>query len=110
MRRFVTPAFSPLRRPRSLRPTAAVWPDGQRVILPGMPSVIARVVDTGGHFRGLNKVVRVAGHEPLDVCVDTPQSRERYLPEIGVVEIVPGDNFEGGRAVASGRTAPGSVA
>ena len=94
----------------SLAGDDAVWPYGQRVTLPGFPSVVARVVDTGSNFRGAGKAVRVLAHEPIDVCVSGPGSLERYIPRTGEITIVPGDNFEGGRAVAMARATPGSAA
>lgn len=69
-----------------------VWRYGQRVSFPSIdPDATFRVVDTGGHFHGpiwdvatqgepppvgkgteypSLKVIRVVGHEPIDVCVD----------------------------------------
>ena len=36
-----------------------------------------RLVDTGGHFFGDSKVVKVAGYEPIDVCRREKPPRER---------------------------------
>lgn len=68
----------------SLAGDYTVFRDGQRLVIPalGEPSeewqgrtgeaqYVARVVDTGGHFYGPNKVYRNPGHEPIDVCVRT---------------------------------------
>lgn len=76
-----------------------VFPYGQRVGISAWPSVTFRVVDTGGHFHGVNKVYRVVGEEPLDVCV---ASASTAVPKKNVTAtIYPGDNFEEGRAVAT---------
>jgi hypothetical protein len=76
----------------------AVWPYGQRIVLDEWPNAIFRVVDTGGHFRGANKVYRALGHEPLDICVDSSKTK---LPKTTTARILAGDNFAGGRAVAT---------
>ena len=68
-----------------------IWPDGQRISLSPWPNVIFRIVDTGGHFHGSNKVFRVVGEEPLDICVD---SSKTIVPKKNVTAtICPGDNF-----------------
>lgn len=36
-----------------------------------------RLVDTGGHFYGKSKVVKVAGYEPIDVCRRAKPPQER---------------------------------
>lgn len=67
-----------------------VFPDGQRLILSAWPGVVFRVVDTGGHFFGAKKVYRVAGYEPLDIAVDSPNTK---VPKLVDAKIVPGDHF-----------------
>lgn len=76
----------------------AVWPYGQRVVFDEWPNAVFRVVDTGRNFRGANKVYRVLGHEPLDICVTDPKTK---LPKTTTARILAGDNFAGGRAVAT---------
>jgi len=76
----------------------AVWPYGQRILFNEWPNATFRVVDTGGNFRGANKVYRVLGHEPLDICVDSSKTK---LPKTTTARILAGDNFAGGRAVAT---------
>lgn len=91
----------------SLAGDDSVWPYGQRVVIPELgEDLIFRVVDTGGNFRGTGKLVRVAGHEPVDVCVD---SKTTKLPKTATARVVPGDNFERGREVASANITPGAV-
>lgn len=75
-----------------------IWPYGQRVVLEAWPGVSFRVVDTGGHFHGVNKIYRVAGYEPLDIAVN---SSTTPVPKLMNARIIPGDNFEGGKAVAA---------
>ena len=78
-----------------------IWPDGQRIALSPWPGVIFRIVDTGGHFHGSNKVFRVVGEEPLDICVD---SSKTIVPKKNVTAtIFPGDNFEKGRAIVASK-------
>ncbi len=68
-----------------------LWPDGQRISLSPWPNAVFRVVDTGGHFFGVNKVYRVAGEEPLDICVNSPKT---VVPKKNVIAtIYPGDTF-----------------
>lgn len=88
----------------------SIWPFGQRVKIPELPGATFRVVDTGGHFYGADKVFRVVGREPLDVCVDTSKSRELLrIPSFSEVAVIPGDNWQGGGAVAFGRAGRPSV-
>lgn len=75
----------------------AIWPYGQRLEIEGYPGVVFRVVDTGGAFRGAKKVYRLAGYEPLDICVT---SKKTKVPTTSAVKIVPGDNFAKGAAVS----------
>lgn len=76
-----------------------IFPFGQKLVVNWFDrTVTARVVDTGGHFRGAGKVYRVFGEEPLDFCV---ASAKTPIPKKNVVAtIVRGDNFEGGKLVA----------
>jgi len=76
-----------------------IFPYGQRIVIDQWPGLTFRVVDTGGHFHGASKLYRVLGHEPLDINVD---SSKTTVPKLAKVTIVRGDNFEGGKAVASG--------
>jgi hypothetical protein len=76
-----------------------VFPYGQRLEISAWPGRTFRVVDTGGHFRGAGKLYRVLGEEPLDICVD---SSKTIVPKKGITaRIIPGDNFERGKAVAT---------
>lgn len=77
----------------------SVWPYGQRISINAFPGAVFRVVDTGSHFRGIGKVYRVAGEEPLDICVN---SSKTTVPKKGVtVTVYPGDNFAGGKSVST---------
>lgn len=77
-----------------------IWPYGQRISISAWPNAAFRVVDTGSHFSGLSKVYRVMGEEPLDICVD---SSSTVVPKHDVTaKIFPGDNFVGGKSVATG--------
>jgi hypothetical protein len=68
-----------------------LWPDGQRISISAWPGVIFRVVDTGGHFFGLQKRYRVVGEEPLDIAV---QSSKTFVPKKNVTaSIHVGDTF-----------------
>jgi hypothetical protein len=69
----------------------AIFPYGQRLQLDVWPGVVFRVVDTGSHFRGATKIYRVAGREPLDICVATKDS---VVPKLAEVTIVKGDHFD----------------
>lgn len=69
----------------------AIFPYGQRIEIDVWPSVVFRVVDTGGHFRGAGKIYRVAGAEPLDICV---QSSSTKVPKLANVKIVAGDHLD----------------
>ena len=87
------------------------WPYGQRIIIANWPSAIFRVVDTGGHFmgdpivsppagwKGTAKVYRAAGYEPLDVCVDSPETV--ISPHLSSATIVAGDDFAANHPRAS---------
>lgn len=68
-----------------------IFPYGQRIEIDQWPGVVFRVVDTGGHFRGTNKVYRIMGREPLDIAVDSPSSKIRPL---AMVRILKGDHFD----------------
>lgn len=76
-----------------------IFPFGQKLLVNWFDkTIVARVVDTGGHFRGAGKVYRVLGQEPLDFCVATSKTP---VPKKGVfATIVSGDNWEGGKLVA----------
>jgi hypothetical protein len=79
----------------------AIFPYGQALRIDAFPGVLFRVVDTGGHFRGAGKVYRVAGREPLDVCVASSATK---VPPLATVQIIPGDTLDKpGRVVASGK-------
>lgn len=67
------------------------WPYGQRIEIPNWPGVIFRVVDTGGNFFGAKKVYRVAGYEPLDICVRGPETV--IDPSRSTATVAAGDSF-----------------
>jgi hypothetical protein len=81
---------------------SAAWPYGQRIEISAWPGVIFRVVDTGNHFRGVpifsdfesytkGKFYRVAGREPLDICV---ASSRTVVPKEGTTAtIIAGDDL-----------------
>ena len=69
-----------------------IFPYGQRVSIPNWPGVVFRIVDTGGHFFGVNKVFRIAGREPFDICVASRDTK--VLPKAVDAIIYPGDHFE----------------
>lgn len=81
----------------------AIFPYGQRIEISTWPQAVFRVTDTGGHFRGAGKVYRVAGLEPLDVCVDSSATRVPKTP--ATVRIIKGDHFDRrpGAEVATGK-------
>ncbi len=83
----------------SLSGDPSVWPFGQLLLLPELgANVRGRVVDTGGHFTGLGKIVRIIGREPIDVRVNSSATK---LPTKVTAHVVPNDNFENtGRDVA----------
>ena len=70
-----------------------VWPYGQKLLVPwGDRTLVGRVVDTGGHFHGANKVYRAVGFEPIDVCV---YAKTNAPPQSKVTAtIVVGDNLD----------------
>lgn len=78
----------------------AIWPYGQRLEIDNWPGVVFRVVDTGGHFRGAGKVYRVAGFEPLDVCVAGPDTP--VAPALSSARIIAGDYFADARPTKAG--------
>lgn len=86
----------------SLSGDDAIFPYGQRIDIPwGSRTLIGRVTDTGSHFRGAGKLYRVAGSEPIDVCVATSKT---VIPQKTVTAaIISGDNLAGGKAVATGK-------
>lgn len=85
----------------SLSGDDAIFPYGQRIDIPwGDRTIIGRVTDTGGHFRGAGKLYRTIGEEPIDVCV---LSSETKIPNVHVsARIVAGDSFESGKLIATG--------
>jgi hypothetical protein len=78
----------------------AIFPYGQRLTIDAWPNAVFRVVDTGSHFMGATKIYRVMGTEPLDICV---QSSSTVVPKLVIATIVPGDNFEKGKLVATAK-------
>lgn len=79
----------------------AIFPYGQRLTIDQWPSAVFRVVDTGGHFRGANKVYRIEGREPLDVCVESARTRVNPL---ATATIIKGDHFDRpGKELAVGK-------
>lgn len=56
-------------------------PYGVRIYLESHPDLLFRLFDTGGHFRGEEKVIRVEGHEPFDVATKYPQPTN---PRLGI--------------------------
>lgn len=77
----------------SLSGDSAAWPYGQKLILPwdGGRQLVGRVVDTGQHFRGADKVYRETGAEPIDVCVF---SRATKVDRTVTAQIIKGDHFD----------------
>lgn len=74
------------------------WPYGQRIVLDFAPSLVFRVVDTGGHFFGAGKLYRLAGSEPLDICVATSGSKKALgIPTDARATIVRGDTLDAKR-------------
>lgn len=68
------------------------WPYGQRVQIDALGDRICRVVDTGGNFSSRkNKKIRVAGREPIDVCVDHRGTISTGGASLVIIE---GDSFE----------------
>jgi hypothetical protein len=85
-----------------------IFPYGQRISLAEWPGVVFRIVDTGSHFHGANKVYRIAGREPFDVCVAS--SATKVVPQTDAT-IYAGDHFEKGtKDVALARIGKPSVA
>lgn len=64
------------------------WPYGQRIEIDAWPGVVFRIVDTGGHFAGPNKVYRDSAREPLDICVESSSS---VVPPRASATIIEGD-------------------
>ncbi len=97
----------------SLSGDDAVWPYGQKLMIPwketpaGTVMITGRVTDTGGHFRGAGKVYRVVGYEPIDVCV---ASSETQVPKTVTATLVPGDNYAKGAPVNTGKLKDQTVA
>jgi hypothetical protein len=84
----------------SLSGDDAVWPYGQLIKIPwvGGKIITGRVVDTGSHFRGAGKIYRVAGAEPIDVCVASSKSE---VPKLVDAQIVAGDSFDPKKMIAT---------
>jgi len=70
-----------------------IFPYGQKINIPwGNKMLVGRVTDTGGHFHGLGKVFRVAGAEPIDVCVE---SSKTVIPKKTVdAAVIVGDHLD----------------
>jgi hypothetical protein len=71
-----------------------IFPYGQKISIPwgDTTTITGRVTDTGGHFHGLGKVFRVAGAEPIDVCV---LSSATVIPKKTVVaSVIVGDHLD----------------
>jgi hypothetical protein len=52
---------------------------GCRVIIPAVDKAVGRhvafeLVDTGSFFYGRNKLIRIPGHEPIDICRTAPRA------------------------------------
>lgn len=77
----------------SLSGDDAAWPYGQKVVFPWVDGrqVVGRVVDTGSHFRGVGKVYREDGFEPIDVCVASSATK---VPKEVTAQIIAGDHFD----------------
>lgn len=56
-------------------------PYGVRLYLEKYPDLVFRLFDTGGHFYGDGKVIRVEGHEPFDIATRYPQPT---APRLGI--------------------------
>ena len=85
-----------------------IFPYGQLILIDEWPGLKFRVTDTGGHFFGVNKVYRVTGEEPLDVCVDSKATK--VIPH-ATVTIVKGDHFDkAGKDVAVSKIKDQTVA
>lgn len=94
----------------SLSGDDSIFPYGQRIDIPwGDRTIIGRVTDTGGHFRGAGKLIRVTGYEPIDVCVESSATK---IPKILVnATLVPGDALDkAGRTVATSKLAQNRIA
>lgn len=71
----------------SLSGDDSIWPYGQEIMIPWTNgrTLRGKVVDTGSHFRGKNKVYRTEGYEPIDVCVNSAQTK---VPTHVVAQVV----------------------
>ena len=56
-------------------------PYGARLYLEAYPGVIFRLLDTGSHFYGSSKVIRIPGAEPFDIATSYPGPRS---PRLGI--------------------------
>ena len=86
----------------SLSGDPEAWPFGQAVQVAWFDgkTILGRVVDTGSHFKGSQKVYRISGREPLDFCVASKSSK---ILSKTTGTIVKGDHFDkpGAEIVAS---------
>ena len=71
----------------SLSGDDGIWPYGQEILIPWTngETIHGRVVDTGSHFRGVGKVYRNPGYEPIDVCVNSSETKVPPLVEAQIV-------------------------
>lgn len=87
----------------SLSGDDSAWPYGQKITFPWSDgrTVVGRVTDTGGHFRGVGKVYQATGKEPIDVPV---RVKSTHAPEFVTATIVRGDTLDkAGKEVATSR-------
>ena len=77
----------------SLSGDPKAWPWGQAVRLDWFDgkTILGRVVDTGSHFTGSQKVYRAMGREPLDCCCASKHSK---ILEKTTGTIIRGDHFD----------------
>jgi hypothetical protein len=83
----------------SLSGDDAIWPYGQEIDIPWTDNktLRGRVVDTGSHFRGAGKMYRTPGYEPIDVCVNSSQTK---VPLHVTAQIVGGSGLKQPNLVA----------
>jgi hypothetical protein len=87
----------------SLSGDDSAWPYGQKLLIPWVDgqTLVGRVTDTGGSFRGANKRYRIVGDEPIDVCVF---SKTTKVPTEVTAQIVRGDTLDKpGRDIVSSK-------
>lgn len=68
---------------------------GTRLYLRSRPDLTFRIVDTGGHFFGAGKLIRVAGAEPFDIATRWPGGSQGLSGTLTEYRIDPADNLEG---------------